>query len=248
MSRENKLMEGLHGTVALVGSGEFLEPIEPLDRELLARVRDEARVVVLPTASAPDGPGVPEHWAQLGIKHFARLGVAVEAVMVLTREDAESGHLASKIAQATVVYLSGGKPQFLLETLRGSACWGAIAGVFEAGGVVVGCSAGAMVLAGHLLAFPGMRRSVPALGLAPGIAVIPHFDEIPGWITGVMRRAPSGVTVVGVDGSTGLVGSHEQGWTVSGRGTVTVFEGKQRQQYHSGESVPLAVPPITPIS
>ncbi len=241
-------MESMHGTVALVGSGEFLEPIEPLDRELLAQVRGEARVVVLPTASAPDGPGVPEHWAQLGIKHFARLGVAVEAVMVLTREDAELESLASKIAEANVVYLSGGKPQYLLETLRETACWRAIAGVFAAGGVVAGCSAGAMVLAGHLLAWPGMRRSVPALGLAPGIAVIPHFDEIPSWITGVIRRAPGGVIVVGVDGSTGLVGSHEQGWAVSGRGSVTVFAGKQKQQYHSGERVPLAVPPVTPIS
>jgi len=232
-------METMHGTVALVGSGEFLEPIEALDRELLARLDGEARVVVLPTAAAPDGPNVSEHWAQLGIKHFARLGVRVEAVMVLTREDAESANLASQIAGANFVYLSGGKPQFLLETLRDTACWRAIMGVFEAGGMVAGCSAGAMVLAGHLLAWPGLRRSVPALGLAPGIAVIPHFDEIPGWITSVIRHAPKGVTVVGVDGSTGLVGSPEQGWTVCGRGSVTVFAGKRKQQYHSGESVPL---------
>jgi cyanophycinase len=240
-------MVSMYGTVALVGSGEFLEPIEPLDRKLLARINGEARVVVLPTAAAPDGPGVPEHWAQLGIKHFERLGVAVEAVMVLTHEDAGSESLASKITTANFVYLSGGKPQYLLETLRDTVCWRAIESVFATGGVVAGCSAGAMVLAGHLLAWPGMRRSVPALGLAPGIAIIPHFDEIPGWITGIIRHAPSGVTVVGVEGSTGLVGSREQGWTVCGRGSVTVFAGKQKQQYHSGESVPLAAPPVTSI-
>ena len=54
------MSDSARGTIALVGSGEFLEPIEPLDRFLLETLPGPARVVVLPTASAPDGPGVPE--------------------------------------------------------------------------------------------------------------------------------------------------------------------------------------------
>jgi cyanophycinase len=231
-------MTSTNGTVALVGSGEFLEPIEPLDRELLKRLNGTPQVVVLPTASAPDGPGVSERWAQMGIKHFTRLGASAEAVMLLTREDAESATLASQIAAANFVYFSGGKPQYLLDTLRDTVCWHAILDVFAAGGVVAGCSAGAMVLAGHMLAWPQFKRTIPALGLAPGIAIIPHFDEVPGWITSVVRMVPKGITVVGVEGSTALVGS-EQTWTVCGRGSVTVFSGKRKQQYRAGESVPL---------
>ncbi len=231
-------MTSTNGTVALVGSGEFLEPIEPLDRELLARLNGTPQVAILPTASALDGPEVPERWAQMGIKHFDRLGVSAEAVMLLTREEAESAELASRIAAANFVYLSGGKPQYLLDTLRDTACWHAIVDVFAAGGVVAGCSAGAMVLAGHMLAWPQFRRTIPALGLAPGIAIIPHFDEIPGWITSIVPMVPKGVTVVGVEGSTALVGS-EQSWMVCGRGSITVFAGESKQQYHAGESVPL---------
>jgi cyanophycinase len=239
-------MTSKNGTVALVGSGEFLEPIEPLDRELLKRLNGTPQVVVLPTASAPDGPGVSERWAQMGIKHFSRLGASAEAVMLLTREDAESPTLASRIAAANFVYFSGGKPQYLLDTLRDTACWYAILDVFAAGGVVAGCSAGAMVLAGQMLAWPQLRHTIPALGLAPGIAIIPHFDEIPGWITSVVRMVPKGVTVVGVEGSTALVGS-QQTWTVCGRGSVTVFSGKHKQQYRAGESVPLlAITSTTP--
>jgi cyanophycinase len=235
-------MASSNGTVALVGSGEFLEPIEPLDRELLKRLKGTPHVVILPTASAPDGPGVSERWAQMGIKHFACLGASAEAVMLLTREDAESATLASQIAAANFVYFSGGKPQYLLDTLRDTVCWHALVDVFAAGGVVAGCSAGAMVLAGHMLAWPQLRRTIPALGLAPGIAIIPHYDEVPGWITSVVRMVPRGVTVVGVAGSTALVSS-EQSWTVCGRGSVTVFSGKRKQQYRAGESVPL--PAIT---
>src|SRR4051794_40430054 len=152
------------GTVALVGSGEFLPISDPLDQALLARLPDPARVVVLPTASAPDGPGVPERWARMGVEHFTRLGVAVTAVLLRTRADAESPELAAQIAAANFVYLSGGKPQYLLQTLQDTVCWQAIAGVFAAGGVVAGCSAGAMALAGAMFEWPQLWRTIPALG------------------------------------------------------------------------------------
>jgi hypothetical protein len=77
------------GTIALVGSGEFLPPILPLDQKLLAHIQGEPRVVVIPTASAPDGPGVPERWAKMGVEHFGALGAQVEAVLLLTQEDAK---------------------------------------------------------------------------------------------------------------------------------------------------------------
>ena len=72
------------GTVALVGSGEYLPPIEPLDHWLLGRLSEPGRVVVLPTAAAPDGPGVPERWNRMGVEHFTKLGAAVTPIMLLT--------------------------------------------------------------------------------------------------------------------------------------------------------------------
>ncbi len=224
------------GTLALVGSGEFLPPIDPLDRLLLERLADPARVVVLPTASAPDGPGVPERWAKMGVEHFARLGAAVEPAMLLTRADAESETLAAQIAAANFVYLSGGKPQYLVDTLRDTPCWRAIAGVFAAGGVVAGCSAGAMALADRMVDFPRLWRTLPALGLAAGLAVIPHFDELPGLFTGLGRLASRQTSIVGVPGSTGLVGS-DAGWTAQGRSPITVFSSQGKKIYAPGEPV-----------
>ena len=226
------------GTLALVGSGEFLPPIEPLDKLLIERLNEPARVVVLPTASAPDGPGVPERWAKMGVEHFSRLGAQVEPVMLLTRADAESEELAARIAAANFVYMSGGKPQYLYATLRDTPCWRAMQAVFAAGGVVAGCSAGAMALGEYMIDFPRLWRTVPGLGLAPGLAVIPHFDEMPGMFTGLARPAARQVPIVGVDGSTGLVGA-DHNWTVQGRGTVTTFTSKGKRVYHAGERVAL---------
>src|SRR5579884_2349463 len=159
------------GTLALVGAGEYLREMEPVDRLLLDRVRGSLRVVVLPTAAAPEGKAVAERWARMGVEHFTRLGVYVEPVMLLTRADADSPVFASHIAAATFVYLSGGKPGYLLKTLRDTACWNAIVKVYRQGGVIAGCSAGAMALGGRVFDAPRFWRTLPGLSLASELAV-----------------------------------------------------------------------------
>jgi cyanophycinase-like exopeptidase len=140
---------------------------------------------------------------------------------------------------ANFVYLSGGKPHYLVNTLRDTPCWRAIVGVFEAGGVVAGCSAGAMAMADRMVDFPRLWHTLPALGLAPGMAIIPHFDEFPGMFTNLGRLASRKTSVVGVPGSTGLVGSDHH-WSVQGRGVITVFSSQGKNVYAPGEVVPLA--------
>lgn len=230
------------GTVALVGSGEYLTPIQPVDMQLLAHLTGEPRVVVLPTASAPDGEGVPERWAQMGVAHFRQLGVHVEPVMLLERADAENPGIVAAIAQANFVYFSGGKPRYLLETLRDTAAWRAICEIHAGGGVIAGCSAGAMVMGTALFDFPRFWHTIPALNLAPGLMIIPHFDEIPRTMLATLKLTNGRPTTVGVDGSTALVGQTGR-WTVYGSGGVTVFEGQRRTRYTAGEEVRFPQPP-----
>src|SRR5947209_3866746 len=144
----------VHGTIALVGAGEYLPPIIAVDKILLEQTPGTPRVVVLPTAAAPDGDGVPQRWADMGVTHFTKLGAAVEPVMLLNRADANKSKIVAQIAAANFIYLSGGKPRYLLETLQGTAAWQAMLNVLSAGGVLAGCSAGAMVLGAKLFDFP----------------------------------------------------------------------------------------------
>jgi hypothetical protein len=96
-----------------------------------------------------------------------------------------------------------------------------------------------MALAGAMFEWPQLWRTRPALGLAPGLAISPHFDELPGWMHTLLRRAPRPVPIVGVEGATGLVGAGLE-WTVYGRGSVTVFTPGHEATYRSGERVVLA--------
>src|SRR6266566_1792441 len=198
------------GTIALVGAGEFLPPMLPVDKFLVERLNETPRVAIVPTASAPDGGDVPERWAKMGVEHFAQLGVAVEPVMVLDHADADDNTIVSQLAAANFVYFSGGKPRYLLETIQGTAAWQTILEMFVRGGIIAGCSAGAMVLGSALFDFPQVWRTVPALGLVPGIAVIPHFDQLPAWMASAIIRPRRKVTVIGIDGATALVGSNNQ--------------------------------------
>ena len=97
-----------------------------------------------------------------------------------------------------------------------------------------------MVLGGEIFDFPQVWRTLPALGLVPGIAVIPHFDEAPSRLLSSMAPGRSNVTVVGIDGSTALVGSNGQ-WMVYGRGGVTVFTENGKRRFVEGEAVPLDI-------
>jgi len=232
MAQEN------YGTLALVGSGEYLPKIEPVDAQLLQRLHEPPRVVVLPTAAATEGQHVIQRWAEMGVAHFQRLGVPVEPVMLLTRADADREEIVAQVARANFIYFSGGKPRYLLEALQGSRTWEAIKRVLANGGVVAGCSAGAMVMGQAFFDFPQIWRMRPALDVVHNLAIIPHFDEMPAFFADNAIRAAGKLIVAGIEGSTALIGS-SNGWTVIGSGGVTIFANKSKTRYTQGQTVPL---------
>ena len=120
---------GMPGPVALVGAGEFLPAMADVDAGLLASTGvARPRVVVMPTASFPDGEDVFERWASMGVAHFAGLGAEVEPVLVRDRADADDPAAAQALGEADLIYLSGGKPGYLRRALEGTAVGGRSAG------------------------------------------------------------------------------------------------------------------------
>ena len=214
-----------------------------LDRELLATIgRDRPRVVVIPTASAPEGDAVFRRWADMGVAHFEALGAEVEPVLARDTEEGDDEAAIQAIGEADLIYLSGGSPSYLLDVLTDSRLGWALADAHDRGAVIAGCSAGAMVLGGRLARL--RRRMLPwplrwsdALGLVPGVAVLPHYDAWPEPLTALMAlQAPSGIDVVGIDENTALVG-RDGSWQVHGPGRVTVWQGRRRVRYRRGDVV-----------
>jgi cyanophycinase len=209
--------------------------MEPVDRELLARLGAFPRVVCLPTAAGREGPERIGYWSRLGVDHFTRLGARAEAVPVIDRDSADDPSPAREVAAADFVYLSGGKPGYLHRTLAGSRTWEAILFVLKKGGLLAGCSAGAMVLGEVFSGFPGWNAG---FNLVPGVTVIPHFDELPAvLIRSVRLLAGNHLTLVGVEGNTALVQSDDR-WEVLGAGGVAVWTGAGRTCHTKGPLPP----------
>jgi cyanophycinase len=218
--------------LALVGSGEYLPPMEPVDRELLARLGPSPRVVCLPTAAGREGPERIGYWSRLGVEHFTRLGARAEAVPVIDRAGADDPAFAAAIAAADCVYLSGGKPDYLYRTLAGSRAWESILSVLARGGLLAGCSAGAMVMGEKFTGFPGWNAG---FNLVPGVTVIPHYDEIPAaMIRPVRLLAGRELIVAGIDRNTALVRNGNR-FEVLGAGGVTLWNGSRKTRFTAGE-------------
>lgn len=199
------------------------------------------RVVVLPTASFPDGEAVFERWASMGTAHFAALGAEVEPVLVRDRADADDPAAAQAVGEADLIYLSGGKPGYLRGVLAGTAVGAALQAAHARGAVLAGCSAGAMVLAGHAFEFrvrvaPWPLRWGRGLGFAPGISVVPHYDAWPEPLSALIAlQAPRGSVVLGIDEETAVIG-RDGAWQVHGAARVTVWRGRHRERFRAGET------------
>lgn len=219
------------GPLALLGSGEFLPAMADLDRMLLdGRV---PRVVHLPTAAGLESAHRLAYWRDLAAGHFAALGVEVETIDVHDRNTA-TDEAARRIVGVGGVFLSGGNPGHLVESLRGTPVWDAIVAAWRDGAALSGCSAGAMAMSATL---PHFRSSGgEALGLLPGISVIPHYDRFGKMMKPVLRLHDRDVTVVGIDEKTALHGGPDD-WTVYGVGAVHIFGPHGADVYRSGDSV-----------
>ena len=202
------------GPLALVGSGEYLPQMAEIEGGLIAG--RPPRYVQLATAAVPDGLPVVERWHNLGRAQADRLGVEAVILEVNERQDADDPVIAAQVDGAGLVYLSGGHPAFLAETLRGTLVWEAIVSAWRAGAALAGCSAGAMAFSSWV---PSLRH--PREGGTEGLGLLPHDPS---------------VTVLGIDEETAIVGGPSY-WTVKGRSSAWRLSDGEREQLVHGTSV-----------
>lgn len=217
--------------LALVGSGEYLPPMEPVDRYLLSRLEPPVRVVCLPTAAGQEGPERIEYWTGLGERYFQSLGVEVQTVPILNRTHAHEPRLVEPLQSANFAYLSGGKPEYLYQALEGTKTWQALLDLHQRGGVLAGCSAGSMIMGARTLGFTSLG---PGFDLLPETVVLPHFDEFGSMMLRLAKLRARGYRLLGIDGNTALV-IDEEGQRVVGAGAVTVLADSSEKRYHGGD-------------
>lgn len=220
------------GLLLLNGGDEFRPGNEPQDRALIEAARS-GDAFVIATAARRQRPELAVATAR---GWFGGLGLEVRELPVYTRTDAGSAELAGRARAAGMLYLTGGDPGLLAQTLRGSRVWDAIVEAWRGGAALAGSSAGAMALCRWTLVMArwprhGERRAAEALGLVPDMAVLPHYATMGSrWS---VEQPPEGLTLLGIDERTAAVWNG--GWRAAGEGAVTVISGAVTRRFAAGE-------------
>lgn len=226
------------GYLLLEGGAEFGGRMrEPDQRAIELAGGFDAPVRIIPTAAAPDNNH--QRAGNNGVRWFKSLGAKdVLSVPVIDKPSANDENIAESLRDAKFIYMLGGFTGYLSETLAGSAAWDAVLKAYQAGAVVAGSSAGAMVMC-EFYYDPGKGQAVNGLNLVPNSLVLPHHNTFgKSWASRLLEI--SSVTLIGIDEQTGMIddGSSKT-WSVLGRGTVTLYRNAQLEVYQTGNSFSL---------
>jgi cyanophycinase-like exopeptidase len=241
----------MNGSLALVGSGEYLPAMSQFEKSLIhdgVKNGKDARYVQIPTAAGRESSDRLAYWKDLGLTQATGIGVAATYLPVFTREDAFNQKYVEAVANSALMYMSGGDPHHLAEVLIDTPLWSAMIENWKTGASLAGCSAGAMVLSSHIPNFRLLKKSPTAgLNLLPEIRVIPHFNKFFKWIpesaAKVLLHVPDNSILIGVDELTAIVKrSGETDWLVVGEAKVHVLQGMPDQQLRDGERIKLPTP------
>jgi cyanophycinase-like exopeptidase len=204
--------DGSSGVVVLQGGGPFVDNDE-LDRQLLSGAGID-RVVMLPTADAFEQPALlaaaAEAWG-------ARIGVAVEALMVMTRADAEDENPAAVVDGVRAVVLAGDSASHLRSVLKDTPLFRALSELLERGGTLIACGPCAAAVCDPMTDQRGGGFAL-GLGLVQGVAVIPGCES---WPREQLERAHTHADTALVDLPTGsAIIRRGTTWEVVGDATV----------------------------
>ena len=220
------------GWIALHGGGEFQRGSEIGDRRLVVAAGGaDARVIVVPTAAARE---YPEMAARNGVQWFKQIGAQAAAAMVVDQRSANDSAIVATIESASLIYLPGGDPVLLVETLRDSQAWRAIVKAHERGVVIGGASAGAMAL-GTRLWNPHTGDLIDGLGLIP-VVTLPHFGaERIDRARALRQQLDRAARLFGIAERMSAIWDGSR-WNVWGPGVVVEVLANEVKTYQSGET------------
>jgi cyanophycinase-like exopeptidase len=213
--------------ICLQGGGEFSPGCRAMDLDLVHRAG--GRVVV--TALAGEQGHDYDTATASGVRHFRAVGAGDVIGAPDAREDRDGA--LDAVAGARLLVLPGGSPSRLLHALRTTGMAEAVGHLLDEGGVVMGASAGAMVLCPWTV-LPDKRAGgalavEPGLGLVANALVVPHWSggsSRGDWIRSIEAAVPATTTVLGIPEESGVLVEGTMLTAVGTAATHLLHEGR----------------------
>ena len=226
----------MSGYLLLEGGAEFGGQMALPDRQAMAAAGGpQAPIAVIPAAAAPDHNA--RRAGRNAVRWFKELGALhVESLPLVDRASADDPTITESLRRARLIYLLGGFPAHLAQSLRDSRSWQAMCEAYRSGAVIAGSSAGAMVLCSDFYD-PADQSVRTGLGLLPSVCILPHHETFGHkWAPFLLRERPD-ILLMGIDEETGAF-SHasKTEWQVYGKGWVTLYREEEMTVIAPGQT------------
>lgn len=216
----------MSGRLVLVGSGEFTEAMDDVDKYLLSKISNPV-VAIIPTAACEEKDWYK--WIENGVRHFKTLGAKVCGVNMVNKGDTGKKEILDQLEKANFYYFSGGNPGYLLDIIKDTPAWELIYDKFQNCATLVGASAGAMVMGKKVWArVYDFRRGIvkpweEGLGVVD-FGVVPHYNYMrfafsKEKIKQMEENYPKDTSLIGIDEDTAHIRINGK-WEVKGKGKI----------------------------
>ena len=210
----------------------------------------EAKIVVIPTASS-----IPVEVGENYTAAFKKLGCKdINILHIADKKDSELPETVALVKAADCIMFSGGNQSKITERIGNSIIHKIISDRYqkEEGFVVAGTSAGAMAMAGEMIAggsnkeafAKGAVKMKKGLGLSPELTIDTHFIRRGrfGRLSEAVAKYPD-LLGIGLAEDTGLIIKDGYEFTVIGSGMVIVFDAQNLT--HNNEKILQVGTPMT---
>src|SRR5215212_8424831 len=179
------------GLIALFGSGETSSQGRKIHDYLMTRLPVPVRVAILETPAGfqPNAEGVNakiQQFLEKSLQNFQPQVTLVAARRKGSDHDPDDPAIVAPLAEADYIFAGPGSPTYAVRHLRDTRAWRLMQERHAAGATLAFASAAALALGEHTLPVYEIYKAgadlhwTPGLGLFPGVAVLPHWNNAEG--------------------------------------------------------------------
>jgi len=233
------------GHLVIIGGGK--RPDSIMEKIVELGGASKARIVIVPNASSQ-----PFETARYQQKQFQALGPESVEYILCTRATVDADSNLQKLADATVVFFSGGDQRRLTRDLLNTQLLEEIRTVYQRGGVISGTSAGAAVMSRIMITgdewinedsdrafssiMPGNIAHTEGFAFVSNAIIDQHFIKRRrnNRLISLVLENPD-LIGIGIDESTAIVVKPDDIFTVLGVNTVLIYDARQANAISTDE-------------
>ena len=210
------------GWLILLGGGRW-EENETIHSQAISAILDESPIAFIPAADPDPMRG------ETFLSFYADLGAPRGYVVPLhDQQSANDQANYRRLANASLIYIGGGSLQRLLEALEGTHAIDALAAAFDGGAIIVGESAGAMLL-GKWGVSTQQGKIYPGWGWVSDALIAAHYTpERMAQVWAALQRYPEALALGIPDGVALALGPEGElaTWTDTDQQVTVTFGAK----------------------